>query len=222
MLPGLFHIGMWKGSHDTDGLKALAFYLIAIALRFCLRTEDDLSLCDAEIGERRVAVAILSSMLIGRNSNGITGSCWRISLLNSDPTLFVVASILEMLGWWCYQGFDLVMSLHDTPLTTERIGNVVEWIKERKGWERLSYLFPVAESMIDGRNPTFLVSKDVLLFWPFANYERCGFDGCRKHHRTNGSKLLRCKGECGGMEYYCCKKHQVLDWECHQHFCKSE
>lgn len=248
LLPALYYFGPWQLAHGSRDFPTLVACFASIIINVCHSATrcDDGDEWDAPIDldafpELTSAKVLIRPLLVsaeGDSDNGTRSdteehnSDWRLTVLRSRPMSFLVASGLEILGWWSYKGVDFSRSR--IPGAPGEIITIPDSIDEylpriRQLVSRtpsLAYMVPLAEALARGETSKTalapLVKQNVLLYGPLMDANRrCGYCRAPQPQEKMGRDLLRCGGGCSQMEQYCCKEHQQAHWKVHKAFCKA-
>jgi len=221
-LPAMYHLAAWKAVREEPLLMekmASRLSCILLGFLFIFPNQSHARLSSKQAQLLRMTQVLMPQLLKQDGREMI----WKQELLVSQPLIFMGVMIYELLSHWSDQGVDTRAADlgHDKPAThlLKAIDVLPEDVKTR-----VAYIIPILHAYRDGAPLPKLSTKpsNTLLYGPLVHADRrCGYEGCRKQKRADGSHLYGCTGGCKPLEQYCGERCQEKDWAFHKPFCKS-
>jgi len=230
IVPALYCMGVVKQVRESDLFRPMVTVLLRFlhcSVQFCppfIRAR-----LNSMVDHPRLTSAIVAMKpMLLRDGEDEERRLWRIRLLQKDIGLFAPAATLELFGWWVSNDPSLLHGTHEIVRDREKtVSEILSGISEelslvQRETEDLAYIGPILDDLLAGNVPGIPPKDKSLLNGPLMDANRhCGLPSCRSACGVSGSDLLRCAGGCRGLEHYCCRTHQQVDWRRHKIFCKS-
>jgi hypothetical protein len=107
-LPMLYYAGSWRQCYEEDMFARAAYNLLSIVQGFFRALIYNSARLDRRPDVAKFSHLANYSLCMEPLLQDCTESDrWRLELLQEHPLSFVVAGILEVVGWWTYKGYDI-------------------------------------------------------------------------------------------------------------------
>jgi hypothetical protein len=225
LLPLLFHLGGWRQHHaELHTALAIKIYRLLQTLLMAFQFHGDECDCELDIKSypamAHMAPVFMAPLLVCDDDDPGDRS-WRQTLLKERPLSFVIAGLVEVLGWWGYKDREFYLKEPEGFYSSMEDLNIGMHLLASKT-PRLSHIPLITRTFANRARPGVPSRKQSLLYGPLCfQHRRCGLLSCRKTAEEAGGTLLRCAGGCDGLEQYCCREHQSKHWKMHKGFCKG-